>query len=59
MAWPASLASLASHCIAYAPQSGAKEQFYCIAYYITSNSDCEAHRVSKNLIKNVEDRVRS
>jgi hypothetical protein len=39
-----------------APQSVAKDQFYCTVYYITLNSNCE---VSKNLKKVVEDRVRS
>jgi hypothetical protein len=42
-----------------APQSGAKEKKYCIVYYITLNANCEAQRASKNLKKNVEDRVRS
>jgi hypothetical protein len=42
-----------------APQSGAKEFFYCTVYDITLNSNCEAQRGSKNLKKNVEDRVRS
>jgi hypothetical protein len=37
-----------------APQSGAKDKFYCTAYYITLYSNCEAQRVSKNLEKNVE-----
>jgi hypothetical protein len=40
-------------------QSGAKDQFYCAAYYITLNSNCEAQGVSKNLKNIVEDRVRS
>jgi hypothetical protein len=31
-----------SHCIAVAPQSGAKQIFYCTIYYITLNSNCEA-----------------
>jgi hypothetical protein len=35
-----------------APQSGAKEKKYCTVYYITLNSNCEAHGVSKNL-KNI------
>jgi hypothetical protein len=30
-----------------APQSGAKDQFYCAVYYITLNSNCEAQRVCK------------
>ncbi len=32
-------------------QSGANDQFYNTVYYITSNSNCEAHRVSKILKK--------
>ncbi len=42
---------VASHCIAVAPQSGAKQIFYCTVYYITLNSNCEAQRASKNLKK--------
>jgi hypothetical protein len=42
---------VASHCLAVAPQSGAKEHFYCTVYYITLNSHCEAQRASKNLKK--------
>jgi hypothetical protein len=42
-----------------APQSGAKQIFYFSFYYITLHSSCEAQRASKNLIKIVEDRVRS
>jgi hypothetical protein len=42
-----------------APQSGAKQFFYCTVYYITLNSNYEAQRVSKNLEKIVEDSVRS
>ena len=42
-----------------APQSGAKQIFYCTVYYITLNSNCEAQRASKNLKKITEDRVRS
>jgi hypothetical protein len=38
-----------------APQSGAKQIFYCVVYCITLNSNCE----EKNLKKIVEDRVRS
>ena len=41
------------------PQSGAKDQFYCTVYYITLNSNCEAKRVSNNLKKIVEGRVKS
>jgi hypothetical protein len=44
---------------AVAPQSGTKDQFYCTVYYITFNSNCEAQGVSRNLKKNVQDRVRS
>jgi hypothetical protein len=39
-----------------ATQSCAKDQFYCIIYYITLNSHCEAKSVLKN---DVEDRVSS
>jgi hypothetical protein len=42
---------VASHCLAVAPQSGAKQFFYCTFYYITLNSNCEAKRASKNLKK--------
>jgi hypothetical protein len=41
-----------------APQSDAKQNFYCAVYYINLNSNCEAQRVSKNLKNNVGDRVR-
>jgi hypothetical protein len=41
-----------------APQSGAKESFYCTVYNITLNSNCEAQRASKNLKTIVENRVR-
>jgi hypothetical protein len=34
-----------------APQSGAKQKFYCTVYYITLNSNCEAQRASKSLKK--------
>jgi hypothetical protein len=34
-----------------APQTGAKEKFYCTVYYITLKSNCEAQRASKNLKK--------
>ncbi len=37
-----------SHHLVVVPQSGAKDQFYCTAYYITLNFNCEAWRVSKN-----------
>ncbi len=36
-----------------------KQNFYCTVYNITLNSNCEAQRASKNLIKIVEDRVGS
>ncbi len=38
--------------LAVAPQSGAKDQFYCTVYYLNLNSNCEAQGVSKimNLI---------
>ena len=55
---PASLSVLfwlscyvAGHCSAVAPQSGAKQFFYCTVYYITLNSNCEAQRPSKKLEK--------
>jgi hypothetical protein len=47
------------HCIAVAPQSGAKQIFYCTVYYITLNSNYEAKRASLKIEKNVEDRVGS
>jgi hypothetical protein len=50
---------VAGHCLAVAPQIGAKQNFYCTVYYINLNSKCEAHRAFKNLSKIVEDRVRS
>jgi hypothetical protein len=51
---------VASHCLAAAPQLGANEQTYCtVGYYKTLNSNCEAHRASKNLKKIAEGRVRS
>jgi hypothetical protein len=46
-----------SHHLAVVPQSGAKDQLYCTVYYITLNSKFEAQGLSKNLKKNVEDRV--
>jgi hypothetical protein len=36
-----------SHYLAMLPQSGAKDQFYCIVNEITLNSNCEALGVSK------------
>jgi hypothetical protein len=50
---------VASHCMAVAPLSGAKQIFYCIVYYITLNSNCDAQRASKILKKIVVDRVGS
>jgi hypothetical protein len=44
-----------SHCLAAAPQSGAKAKFYCTVYYTTLDSNCEAQRASKNLKKIVEE----
>jgi hypothetical protein len=45
--------------LAVAPQSGAKDQFYCTVYYVTLNSNCDSQKASKNLKKIVEERVRS
>jgi hypothetical protein len=42
---------VASHCLAVAPQSGAKDQFYCTVYYITLNLNREAQKVTKKLTK--------
>jgi hypothetical protein len=42
---------VASHYLAVVPQSGAKEHIFCSVYNITSNSNCEAQKVSKNLKK--------
>jgi hypothetical protein len=42
---------VASHHLAVAPQSGAKQIFYCTVYYIALNSNCKAPGVSKNLKK--------
>jgi hypothetical protein len=41
------------------PQSGAKQKFNCTVYHITLYSNCEAQKLSQNLKKNVEDRVRT
>jgi hypothetical protein len=41
----------ASHHLAVVPQSGAKDQFYFIIYYITLNLNCQTQGVSKNLRK--------
>jgi hypothetical protein len=38
---------VASHKLAVATQSGAKEQFYCAVYYIYLNKNCEAQRALK------------
>jgi len=45
---------VASHCLAVAPQSGSKQIFYSSVYYINLNSNSDAQRASKNLIKIVE-----
>jgi hypothetical protein len=50
---------ITSRHLAVAPQSGAKYQFYRTVYYITLNSNCEARRISKNLEKILDDRVKS
>jgi hypothetical protein len=42
---------VASHHLAVVPQSGAKPFFYCPVHYTTLNSNCEAHRASKNVKK--------
>jgi hypothetical protein len=34
--------------LAVAPQSGAKQFFYCSVYYLTLNLNCEAQRAPKN-----------
>jgi hypothetical protein len=34
-----------------APQSGAKQNFYCTVYYLTLNSNCEAKNASKKNLK--------
>jgi hypothetical protein len=44
---------VASHCLAAAPQSGAKQNFYCTVYNVTLNLNCEAQRASTNLKKNI------
>ncbi len=49
---------VASHHLALAPESGAKDQFYHTVYYSTLNSNCEAQRVSKKW-KNIENKFRS
>jgi hypothetical protein len=48
---------VASHRLVVAPQSGAKDQFYC-SFNIALNSNCEAREVSKNLKKG-DNRVKS
>jgi hypothetical protein len=45
---------VARHSLAVAPQSDAKPNFYCVVYYVTLNSNCEAQRASKDLKKNVK-----
>ncbi len=40
----------ASHHLAVVPHSDKKYQFYCIVYYTTLSYNCEAKRVSKNMI---------
>jgi hypothetical protein len=47
---------VSSHLLAVAPQSGAKDQFYCTLHYINLYSNCESQGVSKNLKQVVEDR---
>jgi hypothetical protein len=42
---------VASLHLAAAPQSGAKDQFYCTDDYITFNINCEAQGLSKKLKK--------
>jgi len=46
---------VASLHLAAAPQSGAKDQFYCTDDYITFNTNCEAQGLSKNLKKIVKE----
>jgi len=41
-----------SHHLAVAPQSGAKDQFYNSAYYITLNQTSVDQKASKNNFKN-------
>ncbi len=41
------------------PQSSAKDQFHSPSYFITLNPIFVAQRVTKNLKRNVEDRVGS
>jgi hypothetical protein len=41
-----------------APQSGAKENFYCTVYYITLNSKCEAQRASADFKKILNDKAK-
>jgi len=59
-AWIASLilvasSYIASHHLAVAPQSGAKDQFYSTVDCITLNSYNEAQKISKNFKKVVEE----
>jgi hypothetical protein len=44
------------HHLGVAPQSVAKDQFYCTLFYITLKSNCEAQGVPKNL-KKIEDNI--
>jgi hypothetical protein len=43
--------NITSHCLAVAPQSGAKQNFYCTINYKTLNSNCVAQRAFKKLQK--------
>jgi hypothetical protein len=43
-----------SHHLAVVPQSSAKDQFFCTAYYLTLNLNWKAQSASKNLKKIVE-----
>jgi hypothetical protein len=47
-----------SHCLALAPLSGEKQNFYCSVYNRTLNSNGEAQRASKNLKKIVQDSLK-
>jgi hypothetical protein len=42
-----------------APQSGEKDQVYSIVYYITLKANMRSSESTKNIGKNMEDRVRS
>jgi hypothetical protein len=41
------ISNVASLHLAVVPQLGDKDQFYCTVYYMTLNSNCQAHRVFK------------